>query len=84
MEEDSLIFQVYGDDSEASGTYFKSDEATDNLVWKLPGRDRFIFNTGSDIGWRIGKKENLTNESFLFKSKTHLQGFSLFIMIYLN
>ena len=72
MEKDSLIFEVYGDDAEASGTYFKLDEATDSNVWELPGRNRFIYNTGSDVGWRIGKKENLNNESFLFKSKINL------------
>ena len=72
MEKESLIFEVYGDDAEASGTYFKLDESTDNQVWELPGKNRVIFNTGSDGGWRIGTKENLTNESFLFKSMTNL------------
>ena len=63
---------MYGDDSEANGTYFKFDESTDNQVWELPGKNRIIFNTGSDIGWRIGTKESLADESFLFKSKTCL------------
>ena len=71
MEDNPLIFQVYGDDGGASGTYFKSDKAEYNNVWELPGRDRFIFKTGPDVGWRIGTKDNLTDESFLFKSKAN-------------
>ena len=44
-------------------------EAPNDPVWKLEGEDMYVFNNGSDAGWRIGDKDSLTDGSFFFKSK---------------
>ena len=63
---------VSGDDL-CSGTYYiskeKSFQAPKNKVWKLKGRDRYIFNNGSILGWRIGRKKQLKTGNYIFKSK---------------
>ena len=38
-------------------------------VWKTPQGDRFIFNTGSKEGWRIGSKTSLATGSSYCKGK---------------
>ena len=50
------------------GLYILANERTSakpsNPVWKTPKGDRFIFNTGTSEGWRIGSKSSLTTGSF--------------------
>ena len=66
---------VFNGKQESVGTYFLCDEiavgAPKNPVWKLHGKDRYIFNNGSSNGWRIGDNESLTLGlgDFYYKSK---------------
>ena len=66
---------VFNGNQESVGTYFLCDEiavgAPKNPVWKLHGKDRYIFNNGSSNGWRIGDNESLTLGlgDFYYKSK---------------
>ena len=66
---------VFNGNQESVGTYFLCDEiavgAPKNPVWKLQGKDRYIFNNGSSNGWRIGDNESLTLGlgDFYYKSK---------------
>ena len=56
-------FEVIGVSSETSGVYelseIRSDRKPENLVWKKPKEDRYIFNTGNSLGWRIGTEGHL-------------------------
>jgi len=57
---------VTGETSNSEGGLYlptdkRAPDAPNNPVWKLRGEDRFIFNTGSSSGWRIGAKSFLTN-----------------------
>ena len=56
-----------------TGIYIKTDKrvsnAPNNSVWKHPDEDRYIFNTGSAKGWRIGEKSHLKTEEFDYKSE---------------
>ena len=65
--------KVIGDSNKFIGTYHASDElataAPQNQVWKLSGKEYYIFNTGSKEGWRIGSKSGLQTGAYLFKSK---------------
>ena len=66
--------QVTGDASDSNvGLYILANERTsakpNNPVWKTPRGDRFIFNTGTKEGWRIGPKSSLDTGSFYCKSK---------------
>ena len=60
--------------ADVAGTYFISDEkaasAPKNAVWKLDGNDRFIFNPGTENGWRIGDKDDLATNNYWYKSKS--------------
>ena len=68
-----MVFEVSGDDKKLVGTYVISHEvangAPDCPVWELVGKEFCIFNNGSDEGWRIGTKQNLTDGFLLYKSK---------------
>ena len=44
-------------------------DAPNGPVWKLEGEDMYVFNDGSDAGWRIGDKDSLADGSYYFKSK---------------
>ena len=73
--------QVTGDASDSNvGLYILTNERTsakpNNPVWKTPEGDRFIFNTGSREGWRIGPKKSLATGSSYCKSKHILILFS--------
>ena len=70
-------FEVIGGFTSISGTYElsdkRADDAPNNLVWKKPTEDRFIFNTGSSTGWRIGKEDALKSGSYWYQSKKFLK-----------
>ena len=84
LDKSSLCFQVNDKKKEKNdccGTYnYISDKdpktTTTTDVWKQKYGNHLIFNTGSDLGWRIIKNPGirelgiLTDENFLFKSKT--------------
>ena len=67
--------EVTGDTSSfEGGLYFRSNEtsalAPNNPVWQIStGGDRFISNTGTKEGWRIGTKTGLTSGSYYCKGK---------------
>ena len=46
-----------------------ANKAPNCPVWKLESEEIYVFNDGSDEGWRIGTKQNLTDGFFLYKSK---------------
>ena len=74
--------QVTGDASDSNvGLYILANERTsakpNNPVWKTPRGDRFIFNTGTKEGWRIGPKSSLNAGSFYCKSKHILLLFTI-------
>ena len=50
-------------------THEKAAEAPENPVWKHPNKDRYIFNTGSSNGWRIGYNGHLVSGKYYYKSK---------------
>ena len=65
---------VTGDTSNSEGgLYLLSDkrasDAPNNPVWKMIGGDRFIFNTGSSAGWRIGQKSSLADGAYYCRGK---------------
>ena len=67
---------VTGDNSTSNsvgGLYLPTDErasdAPNNPVWKMIGRDRFIFNTGCSSGWRIGQKSSLADGAYNCRGK---------------
>jgi hypothetical protein len=67
---------VTGDNSTSNsegGLYLLSDErssdAPNSPVWKIPGRNRFIFTDGNSYGWRIGAKSFLVDGTYYCKSK---------------
>ena len=79
-----MIILFAGNDCEfievtQKGTIFlfvKTDErapaAPNNSVWKIPDKDVYFFNTGSDEGWRLGKKSHLKTSEFYFKGKSSI------------
>ena len=73
LGKENVVFDVSGDDERVIGTYMISDEVANEApscpVWKLEGKEMYVFNDGSDEGWRIGTKQNLTDGFFLYKSK---------------
>ena len=73
LGKENIVFDVSGDDKRVIGTYMISDEVADEApncpVWKLEGKEMYVFNDGSNEGWRIGDKDSLTDGSFFFKSK---------------
>ena len=64
--------EVTGKSRATAGIYLKTNEsaeaAPNNPVWKHERRNRYIFNTGSSAGWRIGKKDHLSSGKFYYKS----------------
>merc|ERR1711971_736321 len=66
------VIEVTNGTSSSTGNYFLSHEraaAAPNLhVWKLEGKDRYIFNTGTDNGWRIGRYMFLSTGRSYYKS----------------
>ena len=68
-----MVFEVSGDKKHFCGSYTISDEVANKApncpVWKLEGKEIYVFNNGSDEGWRIGNKDSLTDGSYFFKSK---------------
>ena len=59
---------VTGDDyASVTGTYLISEEkaskALDKPVYKLEGKDRFIYYSTIGAGWCIGAKEQLSGET---------------------
>jgi len=66
------VIEVTNGTSSSTGNYFLSHEragaAPNLLVWKLEGRDRYIFNTGTDNGWRIGRYMFLSTGRSYYKS----------------
>ena len=77
--------QVTEDASPASnsegGLYDLSDKrasaAPNSPVWKKSGGNRFIFNTGTSLGWRIGQELSLTTGGYFCKSKHILMIFTI-------
>merc|ERR1712083_473174 len=69
-----VIGGVFNGVQDSVGTYFICNEkafgAPKNPVWKLHGKDRYIFNNGSQNGWRIGDKESLVFGDFYYKSES--------------
>ena len=71
------VFEVIGESPVDSGIYVicnkRADAAPNNLVWKRPNEDRFIFNTGSEEGWKIGNEKHLRHienwSNCFFRSK---------------
>ena len=66
--------QVTGDNSNSNvGLYILTNERTsadpNSPVWKTTKGDRFIFNTGTKEGWRIGPESSLTTGSFYCNGK---------------
>ena len=69
--------QVTGDTSSnrysEGGLYLPTDKRAsgkpNNPVWKNAVGNRFIFNTGSASGWRIGHEESLTVGDYYCKGK---------------
>ena len=68
-----MVFEVSGDDKKLVGTYAISHEvangAPDCPVWKLVGKEFYVFKNGLDETLGIGTKQNLTDGFFLYKSK---------------
>ena len=69
--------QVTGDTSSDSnsegGLYLPTDkrasDAPNNPVWRNSLGNRFIFNTLSTDGWKIGSEDGLTTGNYWCKSK---------------
>ena len=64
---------VFGSSKQSAGTYKMTSGSPYTMynrpVWKLNGKERYIFNTGSKEGWRIGSENGLETGTFFFKSK---------------
>ena len=71
---------VTGDSSEGGLYVLSNARASASLnrpVWKNYDGTRFIFNTGTTTGWRIGNMESLTDGSYYCKSKHILMKFTV-------
>ena len=72
--DDCNSIKVTGRSRTTRGVYLKSQEyaesTPENPVWKHQKNDRYIFNTGSSDGWKIGKTDHLSNSKFYFSSGT--------------
>ena len=71
---DCEAIQVTGEASNSNvGLYILANERAsakpNSPVWKTPQGDRFIFNTGSKEGWRIGSETSLATGSSYCKGK---------------
>ena len=51
----------------------RTSEKSNDPVWKIQLGDRFIFNTGSKNGYRIGSKSSLTSGSYYCQGKDILK-----------
>ena len=71
---DCHSIEVSGSSNTTAGVYMRTDEfandAPENPVWKHSKNDRYIFNTGTSIGWRIGRKDHLSNGKYYYKSNS--------------
>ena len=69
--------EVTAGSSTTNGIYEPSDKRpvadADNLVWKKPTADRFIFNTGGSYGWRIADQDSLLDGTSWYQSKRLLK-----------
>merc|ERR1711935_23328 len=66
-----------GDLTIFAGVYVRIEERVlsnipKNPVWKLPTKDRFIFNIGNGKGWTIGRLRGLTSGNYYYKSGSEL------------
>ena len=65
--------KVPGGHRTIKGLYVETDKtvpaAPNNSVWKHPDKNKYIFNTGSTKGWRIGEKSYLSTEEFDYKGE---------------
>ena len=66
--------EVTGDTSNSEGGLYlptdkRASDAPNSPVWKIPGRDRFIFNDGSAEGWRIGTEKSVNTGGYYCKGK---------------
>ena len=71
---------VTGDSSEGGLYVLSNARASASLnrpVWKNYDGTRFIFNTGTATGWRIGSMEDLTTGRSSCKSKHILMNFTI-------
>ena len=71
------VFEVTNGTRSSTGIYFLSNErapaAPDLHVWKLEGKDRYIYNTGTFVGWRIGRYSSLSTGKSYYKSKKRVR-----------
>ena len=81
--------QVTGDTSNSEGGLYelsneRSLAAPNSSVWKKSGGNRFIFNTGTSLGWRIGQEKSLTTGGYFCKSKHILMILTIASIYFLN
>ena len=81
--------QVTGDTSNSEGGLYelsneRASAAPNSQVWKKSGRNRFIFNTGTSLGWRIGQELSLTTGGYFCKSKDISIIFTIASIYFLN
>ena len=59
----------------SSGIYLRTNEraaeAQNSPAWKHPKKDRYIFTTGSQSGWRIGKQDHLDSGRHYYKGRVY-------------
>ena len=60
----------------SSGIYLRTNEraaeAQNSPAWKHPEKDRYIFTTGSQSGWRIGKQDHLDSGRHYYKGTFYI------------
>ena len=65
--------EIYSSSCKSAGVYLRNPaftaSAQKNPVWKHPDEDRYIFNTGSSIGWRVGRGSELDADSYSYTGK---------------
>jgi len=75
VDDDCSSILVTGRSQSIAGEYLRTydvaENAPKNPVWKHTNNDRYIFNTGSSVGWRIGKKAHLTSGKSYYKSRQY-------------
>ena len=67
-------FTFAGDLTKFTGVYVRIEERVlsnipKNPVWKLPTKDRFIFNIGNGQGWTIGRLRGMAIPVVEFKAR---------------
>ena len=50
----------------------RASAAPNSPVWKNKDGSRFIFNTGHNSNWKIGKEESLTTHGSIFCEGKHI------------